>query len=409
MNSWLSKTVELICVFATFVAPATASSASQLEHSESRSVTKVELSAALDNWRRQESMSAAAEQKGLIDSAKHSSQVSSQLSLGGPGLDGGGGVGVMTAQGQLRFLDLAVADRTPLIRFDRETYRKIMTSRGNFVSNKGTSVSNEEFFSCAAAKLSRQDNVLLQYLKPENLRLTVVLTDMPLNRGSLHLSRVVLPSPFGTGYAWDVTQLSASDLYSSTLPADYQKPIASYAVQPPIAASLPQQVLLVNSQMYRALSAQDRCALQVHEILRYIGNFGKLWPRGIAFLLKRSLSTQEIEYLTRKVLAGQTVLLGEIPATNFYKYLAVNGSDHFDEESLKRMESTLYSPNDDNQLSPDEANSVYEMNMLSLQMQVVHEASMMQLGRNYGGLKRILIEQDKKLAGQKFDLRDLIH
>ncbi|MBO9668162.1 MAG: hypothetical protein J7501_15275 [Bdellovibrio sp.] len=49
-------------------------------------------------------------------------------------------------------------------------------------------------------------------------------------------------------------------------------------------------------------------------------------------LLKRPLSAFEIEPITRQVMAGQPVFGGELPATSFYKYLAVNGSDQFAEK-----------------------------------------------------------------------------
>ncbi|WP_413585045.1 hypothetical protein [Bdellovibrio sp. HCB274] len=396
MKNLRVKTVELLCALVTIAATSAAYA----------QTAKVDVSQALENWRRQESISVSAVQKGIIrEQPKYISANGNSTALGGPGLDGGGGVGVINSLGQLRFLDQAIGNNNTLVRFDKESYLRIMSQKGNFISNKGTYVSNAEFFACAFDRLQIQDNVLLQFLKPENLRLTVAFTDLPLSRGSVRPSKVVFPSPFGSGFAWEVTQLPASNLFSPSVPADYQKPIASYAVQPTVQSGTSLQVLLVSSQMYNRLSWKDQCALQVHELLRYISNVG---AHKVSLLLKRPLSTAEIENLTRKIINKQPVYLAEIPATNFYKYLAVNGSDKFAAGVQEHLSSVLYSPEDDHMLLPEEAESIYDSQRMSILVQQAHEETVLQLGRDYHRLRSILIERDKKLQGSQFSIRDLV-
>ncbi|WP_413575505.1 hypothetical protein ACLVWU_14280 [Bdellovibrio sp. HCB290] len=393
------KTVKLLCALVTIAAPASLYAQSP----------KVDVSQALKNWQYQESIKVVAEEKGLVKEQPVKTVTNSNsMALGGPGLDGGGGVGVITSQGQFRFLDLAVADREHLIPFSKDIYTDIMDSKGTFVSNQGTYVSNADFFACALKKFQKQNNPLLQFIKPENLRLTVVLTHMPLNNGSLRLSKVVLPSPAGTGFAWEVTQLPASNLSSSSVPSGYQRPIASYAIQPTVKGATAHQVLLVNAQMYEILPGRDKCALQIHELLRYINNVGKLRGKGISLLMKRPLTTSEIERMTNKVFLEQPIFVGEIPATNFFKYLAINGSDEFADGVFEQIASVAYSPDDDYLISAAEAQSLYDTHKDSLKVQTLYEDTMMSVGKNNFDSKSILNEQVQKLKGRTFNLRDLV-
>ncbi|WP_413582340.1 hypothetical protein [Bdellovibrio sp. HCB288] len=397
MANLRTKTVELLCALVTIAAPLP---------SFAQTTTNVDISQALANWRRQEAVSVVAEKKRISTlNPKQTPPKQALSSLSGPGLDGGGGVGVLNSNGQLRLLDLAVTDSAPIVRFHKDSYLDILTSKGPLVSNKGTFVTNKEFFACAVKKLSRQDNVFLQYLKPENIKLVVVMTDLPLNLSSLHLTKIVFPSPSGAGSVWEMTQLPSSNLFSTTLPVDYQRPIASYAIQPTIKGSVPRQTLLVSSQMYQALSDQDQCALQIHELLRFISNAGNSVP----LLLKTPLKTSYIEHLTRRIMAERPVYVGDIPATNFFKYLAVNGSDKFAPGAIQQIAVNIYDPFDDSRVTARKAEFLYYQMEDAIKTQEAYEEYLMQFATNHPALKNVWYSQEKMELGEYFDLRDLVH
>ena len=67
---------------------------------------------------------------------------------GGAGMDGGGGATVLSSNGQLRFLDLAVDEKINLTPFDEKSYSKILLKFGSVVSPVGTMVSSKDFFLC---------------------------------------------------------------------------------------------------------------------------------------------------------------------------------------------------------------------------------------------------------------------
>lgn len=356
-------------------------------------------------WQRQENVDKAAKKGGLLTARGSKPPLDKRnLKMGGPGMDGGGGSTVLLENGQVRMLDLAVAEKARLKRFDKKDYAEIMTRNGSTVSNVGTVISNSEFFACATQKLTLQDNLLLQYLRPENIQLYVVLTELPLVQSSHTSPQVVFQSPLGTGYAYQAQQLPEADLFSSSVPTEYQRPVASYAFQAMRHNIVPRQVLLVSSQLYNALSKKDRCALQVHELLRYVANFGKTYSRGVPLLVKRSLSTKEIEILTDKIVHNQQVYLSEIPATNFYKFLSIRGSALWTANDSKALQdANIYSLEDDNDLSLGEASVLYEMIRLSDEGNKSFEEGSLELGRH------ILQEQTEILRGKVVNIQDILN
>ncbi len=283
--------------------------------------------------------------KQMVNSQKASTNGGRNLkdlkSQGGPGFDGGGGTGVLLSTGRLRFLDMAAYEKRDLIPFDNETYARMLLKNGRYVPAAGELVKSSEFFSCSDKILSAQKNPLLQYLVSKNLDIEIVKTSLPLD----------LPHGAGTEYqstsGWinEVTSLPPEILKSSTYPAEFQRPIASYAAQPVgrAAGGLFEQTLVISSQLYDLLSERDKCALQVHEIFRYAGNFGNIGTgsRSPLRLLTRSLTTLEIETLTQKVMNGDPVLLSEIPAMESYKLFSVVSLTELDQLSSTQYDSLI--------------------------------------------------------------------
>ncbi|QDK44129.1 hypothetical protein DOM22_02635 [Bdellovibrio sp. ZAP7] len=276
--------------------------------------------------------------------------LSPSVAMGGPGMDGGGGGTVLTSDGQLRLLDLALAEQLPLRPFENSSYLDILAPMGFYVRNVARVVPNRSFFACGAELLRRQDNVLLNSIKPEGLDVIVVFTEVPLSQKESRLAQVVFESPNGHGYPYEATQLPKDALASPSLPISYQRPVASYAAQSVDSLGwFPRQTLLVNSQLYNKLSLQDRCALQVHEIFRYLSNSGKLEDLDISRLLTRPLGTQEIQNLTTKVSHLQTVRLDEIPATDLFKGLSISQQGsianlmNLDADSIRLIEKLMIS------------------------------------------------------------------
>lgn len=267
----------------------------------------------------------------------------SSKSSGGPGWDGGGGTGVLLSTGRLRFLDMAAYEKRDLVPFDNETYARMLLKNGRYVPAAGELVKSSEFFSCSDKILSAQSNPLLQYLVSKNLKIEIIKTSVPLD----------LPQGDGAGTEYqstsgwinEVTSLPPEILKSSTYPAEFQRPIASYAAQPVgrAAGGLFEQTLVISSQLYDLLSERDKCALQVHEIFRYVGNFGNIGTGSGSplRLLTRALTTLEIETLTQKVMNGDSVLVSEIPAMESYKLFSVASLTELDQLSSTEYDSLI--------------------------------------------------------------------
>jgi hypothetical protein len=231
---------------------------------------------------------------------------------------------VRSFDGKLRFLDLAVAENLEVRDFNNLEYRKNLTQQRRYVSPIGTLVQPNEFFNCAINLLSRQENPLLKYLAENPLDLIVVFTELPLEQSSAQ--PVSVPVLAGNRWVYDVPALPAHILSSDSVKSNEQRPVASYAMQNVNdVAGLVRQTLLVSSQLYNQLPLRDRCGVQVHELLRYLANFGSHGKNKTLSLLSRPLSTIEIEHMTVKIINQQKIHFDEIPATTLLKAFALVG------------------------------------------------------------------------------------
>lgn len=265
-------------------------------------------------------------------------QLFNQKSMrGGPGMDGGGGIGVITQNENVRLLDLAVADGVPLKNFDKELYEKQLLKFGEEVTSEGQLVSTNDFFSCGIEMIQRQENLLLKTL-PKLLSLQVVFSNLPLEATNLGLLKI--PFLSASGWTYEMSSLPKQALLSPSLDPQLQRPLASYANQHlnGVAGSIMKsQTLLISSQLYQLLPNLDRCALQVHEIFRFLSYAGGGMPFD---LLTRHLTTQEIESLTVRVMKQEPIALAEIPAANLFRFVTIVGKEALMKMSVEEMSAT---------------------------------------------------------------------
>ena len=241
---------------------------------------------------------------------------------GGPGMDGGGGQTVLSRDGELRFLDLALSEKIDRRRFDNHEYKQIMAKKGRFVSPLGTALQPQDFFQCAINLLSKQENILLKYLAENPLDIIVVMTNLPLD----HSVEATVSTLGSDGWVRSLMTIPAPILASDSATLEEQRPVASYSMQEAnSAAGLVHQTLLVNSQLYSGLSKRDQCGVQVHELLRYLANFGRYDDNRLLSLLNRPLATSEVEQMTNKIINQQKIHFDEIPATTLLKAFAMVG------------------------------------------------------------------------------------
>ncbi len=221
------------------------------------------------------------------------------------GKDGGGGNVVITLDGNLRFLDQALGSRVPLRAFSPSDLTRVY---GPQTSDKSWSiVTNPSFFACANQKFAAQvQNPFLRYIGRHNFGLVTVLTDQPVD--SVTRSQLQL----GFSNAGEVA-FAQEALRSPSLPRNYQVPLAAFfnvgfneIREGLISVS---NLLVVNRKLYRQLSAEDRCAAQIHERLRYLVSLRTMTGQR---LLKRRLSTADIENLTRRIMSRLPVGEAEI-------------------------------------------------------------------------------------------------
>jgi hypothetical protein len=207
------------------------------------------------------------------------------------------------------------------------------------VPTAGEVVKSSDFFNCSDKILGAQSNPLLQYLVSKNLDINILRTRLPLELP--HDRNISVSFLSELGWINNASTLAANYLKSSTYPSEFQRPIASYAAQSVTGGGLFEQTLIISSQLYDLLSERDKCALQVHEIFRYVGNSGQLAPgnRSSISLLKRALTTPEIESLTKKIMAGDQVFLEEIPASDIYKFFSVATREEIGKMSTQEFEN----------------------------------------------------------------------
>lgn len=343
MRSLRKRSVILLCMFTPFWAslPAMAQQAKSGSSSFPREDRALSLQTAskamienIGQWRRQANQASltGVPSKELFQADRQLQKLRS-LS-GGPGMDGGGGETVLSQTGEVRFLDLAKAEGLQLKNFDKEIYERQLLKFGEEVTPQGQLVPANDFFSCGIEMLQRQDNLLLRAL-PKLLNLQVVFSNLPLEAVSQGLLRI--PFFSSSGWTYEISSLPQQMLLSPSLDPQLQRPIASYANQSAngVASSLMKsRTLLVNSQLHQLLPNLDQCALQVHEIFRFLGYAGGDMPLS---LVTSPFTTQEIESLTVRVMKQEPIVLTEIPATNLFRALAIIGKETLMKMSVEEM------------------------------------------------------------------------
>jgi hypothetical protein len=126
-----------------------------------------------------------------------------------------------------------------------------------------------------------------------------------------------------SGEQKDSQILPFQDLLSPSVPDQEQRPIASfYRGEVPQYTAVDWDILIISQRLYLKLSPIDQCAVQIHERLRYLNTEGQKqsWS-----LLKRPLTTQEIELITAQIINDIPISEDRIPATPFFEAMAKFG------------------------------------------------------------------------------------
>jgi hypothetical protein len=335
---------------------------------------------------------------------------------GGPGMDGGGGDAVLSQTGLVRFLDLAKAEGTPIKNFDKEAYEKQLLKFDDEVSSVGRVVPTNDFFSCGIELFQRQNNPLLKTL-PKILNLQVVLSNLPLEATAQGLLKI--PFLGSSGWTYEMSSLPPEILMSPSLPLEMQRPVASYANQSVNGASgslMKSRTLLVNSQLYQLMPNQDRCALQVHEMLRFFSHTGGGQSPDF---LRRTFTTQEIEALTVRITRQEPVSINEIPATNLFRTLAIAGIQpllEMSQEELVALDEALREQGitDKVELSsglyPGEATMIFRTQISAEKNITRTEEAILAVGQKnpFSGAGALKREMDKMLRSYPVKIREIM-
>jgi len=255
---------------------------------------------------------------------------------GGAGADGGGGSTVLTKSGAVRFLDLAEAENIPVQDFGTQFVENLYLKQGRWVKPVAQVVASAHFFKCALKKISGQRNPLLRAVNFVDFDLVTVFTPLPLIANQRQKMIVVFPD--AANWPNQARALSPEILRSPNYSSKQQWPVASYAPQSinkNFGGKLKSETLMVSQPLFEVLSEEDRCALEVHEFLRFLGTFGQ--DMEIRWLDK-PLSTAKIEKLTAMIMRNQQVATSEFPATVYFEAIAIYGKEKLESMSYMRLQ-----------------------------------------------------------------------
>lgn len=315
------------------------------------------------------------------------------LSRGGPGLDGGGGVGILSSRGKLHFLDTAPKTEK-WMPFDEESYRDIYHKfAGGRLSKKANLENSEEFFGCAKSILSAQKSSFLKFLSSQVGEFSTLTTELPLESVSSAKEKMV----FTTQYGWygEAVAMNSDQLLSPSLPAVYQRPMASFFRQNTDSdlKESKDDVLVVSLPLYGLLSPADQCALQIHELFRYLNN-RSLSSKGRPQILRKALTTEEIQTFVRQIMAGKSIDERSLRFTRYARVLMKYGTEKALQLSMDQLEA-LDQQFDQSRISKDK-------------MPLVHSIPITKTYRLYRQSRQLFDEFRNEMKKNKsVDVRDL--
>lgn len=193
--------------------------------------------------------------------------MSATLFAAGPG-SSGGGIGVVSLGGQVRFLDLLPSTEIESSSLANSAQiNQLLYSKKKLVKQLGVLL--PDFFNCSVARLSAFQNDfpvlrnLVEYLR----RVDVVGVQFRL-------------ASMESGVAEINSIFPVAGSYSSRIPVELQETLAAFG----------KGKLLISLRVYERLSEIDRCGLAVHEALRELD---------FSDDLAIGLTTEDIEVATR--------------------------------------------------------------------------------------------------------------
>jgi len=237
----------------------------------------------------------------------------------GPGMDGGGGVSVVDPSNGIRFWDIAKSENIKPLEFSAKHYNDIMLRSHRFVKKTAHTIEPKLFFQCAIDKFKQNENIYLKIMANLTLNLQIALTQVPFPTESNDDWKINIKST--TGWTYSLKMSAPDKLKSNNLEKHNQRPIAAYVVQSidGLDKTMKVPTLIVQSQLYESLSNQDQCAMQVHELLRWMAHDN---PYESTWLLTRDWTHREIEDLTAKIIHGHEVKNEDIPASPVLKLMS---------------------------------------------------------------------------------------
>jgi len=258
----------------------------------------------------------------------------------GPGIDGGGGVSILSVQNEVRFWDAAQSESVRMQEFTDEQYFKILLSDERYVRRTSTPIRSKDFFSCGINKIKQSGNILLESAVDELFSLEIVETSLPLDLFATHNWSIDYKSDTQWVYSLDIQNIDL--LYTKSIDKKFQRPIAAFALQSTngLYADYFIPTLIVQKQLYKKLNDNDKCALQIHELLRWIADDNNY---KLTKLFSRQLTQPELERMTEQLNNRRSVKLIDVPASGllYLKTIKNLQSRSWFESKMTKQESDI--------------------------------------------------------------------